>query len=168
MKAIKLACAVALSFAIPVDAQEFKADVPDNVLTPDQVETNTLGTLEFFDGMPSAETVEKAFDNLDLVRATTAFLDGMKIASLRAMFQGYEDVGANPNDVVIAENLLDARSIWLTPNTTTIYIGANVDIADGPVVIEVPAGLLGLLDDAAFDYVADIGAVGADEGGGGK
>ncbi|CUJ99525.1 Outer membrane porin F precursor [Ruegeria denitrificans] len=147
---------------------EYAAKVPENVLTPDQVETNTLGTLEFFDGMPSPDTVQKTFDNLDLVRATTAFLDGMKIASLRGMFQGYEDLGAQPNDVVIAETLLDARSIWLTPNTTTIYIGSNVDVSEGPMVIEVPAGLLGLLDDAAFEYVADIGALGADKGEGGK
>ncbi|WP_282153363.1 DUF1254 domain-containing protein [Ruegeria atlantica] len=146
----------------------FAADVPDNVRTPDVVQTQTLGELNFFDGMPSEETVRKTFDNLDLMRATTAFLDGMKIASLRAMFQGYEDVGAAPNDIVITETLMDARSIWLTPNTTTIYIGSNVDISDGPVVIDVPAGLLGLLDDAAFDYVADIGALGADKGKGGK
>lgn len=158
---------VASTFAA-ADTPKFAADVPDSVLTPDQVETNTLGNFEFFDGMPSSETVEKVFDNLDLIRATTAFLDGMKIASLRGMFQGYEEVGAQPNDIVIAEKLLDARSIWLTPNTTTIYIGSNVDISDGPMVIEVPAGLLGLLDDAAFNYVADIGALGADNGEGGK
>ncbi|MEP2783656.1 MAG: DUF1254 domain-containing protein [Pseudoruegeria sp.] len=142
--------------------------MPDNVITSDVVETETLGTLNFFDGMPSPETVDKVFDNLDLVRATTAFLDGMKIASLRGMFQGYEDAGAQPNDIVITETLMDARSIWLTPNTTTIYIGSNVDIADGPMVIQVPPGLLGLIDDAAFDYVGDIGALGADKGEGGK
>ena len=150
------------------DGPKYAADVPDNVLTPDSVETATLGTLEFFDGMPKPESVEKVFDNLDLIRATTAFLDGMKIASLRGMFQGYEDVGAKPNDLVITEQLMDARSIWLTPNTTTIYIGSNVEISEGPMVIEVPSGILGLLDDAAFDYVADIGVLGADKGKGGK
>ena len=115
MKAKSVALLFALVVGSQSTAQEFKADVPDNILTPDRVETQTLGDLEFFDGMPSPETVEKVFDNLDLIRATTAFLDGMKIASLRAMFQGYEDLGVNPNDVVIAEDLLDARSIWLTP-----------------------------------------------------
>ncbi|MEV8468914.1 DUF1254 domain-containing protein [Fluviibacterium sp. DFM31] len=159
--------AVTASVAL-AETPEFAANVPENVLTPDVVETDTLGTLEFFDGMPSPETVEKVFDNLDLIRATTAFLDGMKIASLRAMFQGYEEVGAKPNDIVITETLMDARSIWLTPNTTTIYIGSNVDISEGPVVIEVPAGLLGLLDDAAFEFVTDIGALGPDKGEGGK
>ncbi len=147
---------------------EYAAMVPENVLTPDLVRTKSMGDLRFFDGMPSPETVQKTFDNLDLMRATSAFLDGMKIASLRGMFQGYEDVGAAPNDIVITETLMNARSIWLTPNTTTIYIGSNVDISEGPVVIEVPAGLLGLLDDAAFEYVADIGALGADKGKGGK
>ncbi|MEQ9696024.1 DUF1254 domain-containing protein [Shimia sp. SDUM112013] len=168
MKPKHLAFVTTLALAAPATAQEFAADVPDNVRTPDVVETETLGTLNFFDGMPSAETSQKAFDNLDLIRATTAFLDGMSIASLRAMFQGYESVGAGPNDVVITENLMDARSIWLTPNTTTIYIGSYVDISDGPVVLDVPAGLLGLIDDAAFEYVTDIGALGPDKGKGGK
>ncbi len=166
-----LLAATALTAAFGFAAQaapEFLADVPDSVITPDEVTTKTLGKLEFFDGMPSPETVEKAFANLDLIRATTAFLDGMKIASLRAMFQGYEEVGAKPNDIVITETLMDARSIWLTPNTTTIYIGANVDISEGPVVIDIPAGLLGLLDDAAFEYVTDIGGLGPDKGEGGK
>ncbi|MCP4383029.1 MAG: DUF1254 domain-containing protein [Hyphomicrobiales bacterium] len=163
-----VAAAAMLALVGPVAAQEYAADVPENVLTPDVVETETLGTLEFFDGMPSPGTVEKTFDNLDLIRATTAFLDGTKIASLRGMFQGYELAGAQPNEVVITETLMDAKSIWLTPNTTTIYIGSNVDIADGPMVINVPPGLLGLIDDAAFDYVADIGALGADKGEGGK
>ena len=158
----------AISIAMPAVAQKFDADVPENVKTPDVVKTETLGNLNFFDGMPSPETVKKVFDNLDLVRATTAFLDGTKIASLRGMFQGYEDAGAQPNEIVITETLMDARSIWLTPNTTTIYIGSNVDISEGPMVIQVPPGLLGLLDDAAFDYVADIGALGADKGKGGK
>lgn len=63
---------------------------------------------------------------------------------------------------------MDARSLWLTPNTTTIYVAANVDVSDGPVVIDVPAGLLGILDDAAFDCVTDIGAIGPDKRQGGK
>ncbi|MEM9059299.1 MAG: DUF1254 domain-containing protein [Pseudomonadota bacterium] len=147
---------------------KYAADVPEAVTTPDVVETETLGKLEFFDGMPNPETVQKTYDNLDLIRATTAFLDGIRIASLRGMFQGYEEIGAAPNEIVITENLMDARSIWLTPNTTTIYIGSNVNISEGPVVIEVPAGLLGLLDDAAFEFVANIGALGPDKGKGGK
>ena len=172
MKRAVTVLASSLTIAAPIislaDTPEFAAIVPENVMTADVVETETLGRLEFFDGMPSPETVDKVFDNLDLIRATTAFLDGMKIASLRGMFQGYEDAGAKPNEIVITETLMDARSIWLTPNTTTIYIASNVDISDGPMVIEIPEGILGLLDDAAFDYVANIGVLGPDKGKGGK
>ena len=38
---------VASTFAA-ADTPKFAADVPDSVLTPDQVETNTLGNFEFF------------------------------------------------------------------------------------------------------------------------
>ncbi|MDH3888261.1 MAG: hypothetical protein OEU78_07155, partial [Gammaproteobacteria bacterium] len=118
MKKVFAVIASSMVLAMPVASlagnPEFAADIPDNVLTPDVVNTQTLGKLEFFDGMPSEETVNKAFENLDLIRATTAFLDGMKIASLRGMFQGYEDAGAKPNEIVITETLMDARSIWLT------------------------------------------------------
>jgi len=43
------------------------APVPESILTPDSVETR-LGGFEFFDGYPSPETVEAAYDNLDARR----------------------------------------------------------------------------------------------------
>jgi hypothetical protein len=43
------------------DAQtpKYAADVPEFLLTPDKVETDLLGSLEFFDGMPSESTVQE-------------------------------------------------------------------------------------------------------------
>lgn len=75
------------------DGPKFSADVPESVTTPDRVETCSLGTLEFFDGMPSPETARKAYDNLDLIRATTAFLDGIPVASIEAMVRGLASTG---------------------------------------------------------------------------
>ena len=66
------------------------------------------------------------------------------------------------------EDLMDARSLFLTPNSTVVYVTMSVDLKDGPVVMEVPPGVLGPLNDAYFRYVADIGMVGADKGKGGK
>jgi hypothetical protein len=42
------------SFAFAQDVQKpkYAADVPEFLLTPDKVETDLLGDLEFFDGMP--------------------------------------------------------------------------------------------------------------------
>jgi len=146
----------------------YSADVPESVTTPDTVKTKALGKLEFFDGMPSKKSVEKLYDNLDLVRGVTAFLDGIPVAAIQAFVIGLPKVGVNPNEIGITERLQDARSIWLTCNTTTIYITSVVDTSDGPVVIQVPAGILALLDDAAFQYVGDFGPLGPDKGKGGK
>jgi hypothetical protein len=38
---------------------KYSAKVPDFVTTPDKVETKTLGTLEFFDGMPTRKRCRK-------------------------------------------------------------------------------------------------------------
>ncbi|MEE4108762.1 MAG: hypothetical protein V2I24_05405 [Halieaceae bacterium] len=58
--------------------------IPPSILTPDRVETR-LGSLEFFDGYPSAETVDAVYDNLDFQRGVRAFLDSLPIASLYAI-----------------------------------------------------------------------------------
>ncbi|AXI56436.1 hypothetical protein C1J05_19715 [Sulfitobacter sp. JL08] len=145
----------------------FKADVPESILTPDEVETR-LGTLRFKDGAPDAETVKLAYDNLDFMRGVTAFLDAMPAASIHSICRGYEDVGMGPQSVGIFEDLMDARSVFLTPNSTTVYVSKCYDLEDGPIVVEVPAGVLGPMDDAYFRFITDFGVTGPDEGEGGK
>ncbi len=147
---------------------KYKADVPDSITTPDKVETKSLGTLEFFDGMPKEETLTKVYDNLDLVRGTTAFLDGIPIASVATMISGLKSIGIKPNDVGLTETLIDARTLLLTPNTTVIYVFSPLDLSVGPIVIDSPPGMLAFIDDAAFKYVTDIGMAGRDQGKGGK
>ena len=72
---------------------KYSADVPDYLLTPDKVETEFLGKLEFFDGMHSESTVKKAYGFLDLSRGVKACLDGMPATSLYAMLEGLKDAG---------------------------------------------------------------------------
>jgi len=147
---------------------KYSAKVPEFVLTPDKVETEYLGDLEFFDGLPNETTIEKVYDFLDLSRGVHAFLNGMPAASLYAMLEGLKDIGLEPGDVGITENLLDARSLFLTPNTTTPYITGELDLKDGPVVLDILVPVLGAVDDAFFRYVSDIGLTGPDQGRGGK
>lgn len=168
-KIILAATALSLTASsVIAQAPKYAADVPDSVTTPDKVETFSLGSLDFFDGMPSEGTVEKLYDNLDLIRATTAFLDGIPVAAIQGFVNGFRGIGLEVNQVAMTETLMDARSIWLTANTTTIYVTSIVDSSKGPVVIEVPPGILALLDDAEFTFVGDFGPLGADKGKGGK
>ena len=61
--------------------------VPEGLATPDKLETS-LGTLTSVDGVPDAETTQIVYDNLDLNRATEAFLNALPIASMYAMKHG--------------------------------------------------------------------------------
>ena len=65
----------------------------------------------------------------------------------------------------ITENAMDARQLWLTPNTTVVYVVGGYDLAQGPVVLEAAPGLVAQVDDAYFRFVTDVGFTGPDQGG---
>lgn len=173
LPAIFLISAIAACPAVPALAGDKKpptyaAKVPSNITTPDAIKTR-LGTLKFFDGLPDQATVQKVFDNIDFGRGVDAFLTGMPAASVHAFCQGLNDLGAKTNTgIAITENLMDARTLLLTPNSTTVYVFFCLDLKDGPMVAEVPPGVLGPVDDAYFRYVTDVGIIGPDKGKGGK
>ena len=151
-----------------VSTPKYSANVPESILTPDKVETELLGTLEFSDGFPNEATVKKTYDFLDVSRGVQTFLNGMPAASIYAMLEGIKSTGLEPGDVGIFENLMDARSLFLTPNSTTQYIFGEIDLKNGPVVVDIRVPVLGLVDDAFFRHVTDIGFTGPDRGAGGK
>lgn len=147
---------------------KFSAKVPDYVLTPDKVNTKAVGTLQFFDGMPDEATTEKVYDFVDLSRGVEAFISGIPATSVYAMLRGFEEAGMKPGEIGIFEKLMDARTLYLTPNTTTMYVMGHADLSKGPMVAEIPPGVLGFLNDAFFRYVVDFGVAGPDKGKGGK
>jgi hypothetical protein len=151
------------------DHQRMKmtTDIPEEITTPDRAETR-LGALEFFDGFPGEETSQKVFDNLDFARGVEAFLNGCPAASLVAMREGMRELGAVNGTIGITESLMDARSLFLTPNTESIYTGTWLNLKDGPVVVESAPNTLGIVNDFWFRYVADLGNAGPDKGKGGK
>jgi hypothetical protein len=159
--------------AIPALGQEplapkYSAKVPSYITTPDTVQTR-IGTLKFFDGLPDPETVQKVYDNLDFARGVEAFLAGIPAASVYAVCEGLSQAGVKPNGGIgIMEDLMDARSLYLTANSTTVYVMQCMDLKDGPVVAEIPPGILGPVDDAFFRFVTDVGLTGPDKGKGGK
>lgn len=158
-----------LSSFVNAASPTYKAKIPTSLLTPDKVETKYLGGLDFQDGFPTQETVTKSYDFLDTSRAVELFLNGIGVASMYGLLNGHAQIGFKANQTVgITEELMNARSLWLTPQTTTPYIHTEVDVKNGPVVIEIGTPVLGFLDDAFFRYVADIGIPGADQGKGGK
>ena len=140
-------------------------EIPASIIMPDKIETR-IGTLEFFDGFPTDATVKKAYDFLDIQRGVDVFLYEMRAASMVALRNGHRDLGIDrSNQVAIFADLMDSKSLWLTPNSETVYASTFLDLKkDGPTVIESPPNVLGILDDMWMRYVGDIGNAGPGQG----
>jgi len=162
---------VGLTTAVFAQSSEMKmtTPIPESISTPAKVQTS-IGSLEFFDGVPTGKTTESVYDYIDRARAVEVFLNAMPVVSMHQVIKGQADAGAKESHQVhLYEQLMDSKTMLLTGNTSTMYMFAALDLKeDGPTVIELPAGMLGVLDDAAFEYIVDLGIAGPDKGKGGK
>ena len=148
----------------------FTTEIPSMIMTPDHV-SRWLGTLEFFDGMPTDATASTLLDQLTFLRGVEVFLNTVQVGSLEALRIGLGEIGATEaHQVVISDDLMDSHSLFLTGNTDTVYALGMLDLErDGPTVVEIPPGCgPGTVDDAWFRFVVDMGAPGPDRGQGGK
>ncbi len=161
--------ALAVSNPVLADPPKMKmtTPVPDGIETPNKLETS-IGSLTSFDGVPDEETARKVYDNLDLQRATEAFLNCIPIASMYAIEKGTRSFGPANTTVVLFEELMDSKALWLTPNTVSVYMASWIELGNEPMVIETPPNVLGFVDDAWFKFVMDFGNAGPDKGKGGK
>jgi hypothetical protein len=141
--------------------------IPRSITTPDEVETR-IGTLDFKDGVPSKETLTKVYDNLDFTYAYRAFMDNLRGVSIHALRKSMMDIGMKENEVLVFEELMDAKSLFLTANADTIYVMGFLDLSKGPIVLEAPPKFLGTVQDAWFGWLIDLGLPGPDRGEGGK
>ena len=135
-------------------------EIPDNVLIPDEVDTR-LGTLKFFDGVPTEETAAKVWDQLDFQRAVECMILTTPAASLSGFRRALRELGPDNETAIIWEERLDSKALLLTGNTSVIYLFHVVDTKNGPVVIETPPNILAIVDDFWFHYVTDIGNAGS-------
>jgi hypothetical protein len=157
-----------LLFAGPALAQ-VSQEVIDSISTPNEVKIS-VGTLKFLDGAPYPETAEKVYNFLDTMRGVDAFLKGIPGASMYGLIEGGHSLGAvECHQVVIMDKLMDSQSLYLTGNTSTMYVIPALDLKrDGPTVFEAPPGALGAFNDAWFRFVQNVGPAGPDKGKGGK
>jgi hypothetical protein len=140
-------------FSTSANAQQGKTEVVPSTLTPDKVKTQRLGTLNFRDGIPDAATVQKLYDELDYIHAVDAFISGYPGVSQHAIRKGFIEAGINDNDAVVMSTLMNASGIFLTGNADTVYLWTYLDLTKGPLVVEAPPGMLGLLDDMWWQWM---------------
>ena len=93
-----------------------------------------LGSYEFKGGYPTDESARRLAEQLVYNRAVEIYLSQMPVVSWYHVWQGVARAGAGaPNQLVIWETLMDAKTILLTGNTETVYGLCAIDLRrDGP------------------------------------
>src|SRR5215475_15301975 len=141
-----------------------------------------LGDLKFVQGYPTEESLAIAKDEMLFQNAVQSYLWALPALNMYGMKEGSEaKFGSGYNVLPIWKKRLSAKTLVTTPNSDVIYAMGYLDLeADGPVVIEVPPGLQGILDDffqrpihsvGEIDgrtWSGDVGLPGPDKGKGGK
>src|SRR5215469_2654424 len=98
---------------------------------------------------PTEETAALLKEELLYQQAVQSYLWAMPALNVFAMKEASERTfGFGYNVLPIWKKRLDAKTLVTTPNSDVIYAMGYLDLkADGPIVIEAPPGLQGILDD---------------------
>ena len=168
MKRIILGMALVVLCATSFAQSREYAPIPKEITTPDKVKTKQLGTLSFPNGYPTENTAEKLMDEMLYVHGIEAFVNSIQGVSLWALRKGFAEYGIMDNDFAVWPEMLDSKTLLLTANADTYYFWGNINLKDGPLVVETPPNTLGIFDDFWFNYISDFGLPGPDRGMGGK
>ncbi len=122
----------------------------------------------FDGGYPDDATVSAAYDAADLARAIQCYKHFFPLVSGATIFAGQQAVGVIPNRVF---GYMDTRpeQAGFTLNSDTPYGGILLDLQAGPLVLDVPAGLIiGAVLNFDQSWITDVGIPGRDAGKGGS
>lgn len=141
--------------------------IPASVKTPEEVDSK-IGTLKFPNGYPTDATAKKLADEMLYVHGVGAYVNTIQGASLWAIRKGFAEIGVKDNEFIVSPEMMDGRALFLTANMDTYYFWGNINLKDGPMVVETPPGVLGIFDDFWFRWISDFGLPGPDRGKGGR
>ncbi len=129
-----------------------------------------LANLPFPENYPTKQSSQVLLDELTFQRAVQVCLWAIPAMNMYAMKEGSEKIfGKGYNVLPVFKQRLNAKTLVTTPNSDVIYAMGYLDLKeDGPLVIEVPPKLQGLLDDFWQRPLCDVGFAGPDKGQGGN
>jgi hypothetical protein len=141
-----------------------------------------LANVQYASGNLKPADLEKFRDELAFQRATQLYLWALPSINMYGMKEGSEaKFGKGYNVLPIFKDRLNSKTLITTPNSDVIYALGYLDLKeDGPLVIEAPAGLQGIIDDfrqrpicsvgfiEGKQWCGDVGLGGPDKGKGAK
>lgn len=71
--------------------------ISESITTPEAVQTR-ISTLEFFNGLPSEETVRLFYEHLDFMRGVEVFFNYIPAASIEGLRRGMEELGVTKSN----------------------------------------------------------------------
>lgn len=131
---------------------------------------SAIGKLEFDGGYPTPPTMTKLLDQMDLMRATEAYMWAIPAVGMIQWKNAQNNIFKIPDGHLASYVTQKQKQGILTPNFTTPYIISLTDLSKtGPLVLTLPKGLMaGMVMDVHQRVLEDLGAVGPDKGEGGK
>jgi hypothetical protein len=128
-----------------------------------------IGDLLFEHDYPTNPTVQHLYDTMDFQRACQLYLWGLPIVGVSRWRQAYREAfNLQPNQALLTKTFQDRLGV-LTINESTPYLFGFTNMAERPVIVDIPAGVvIGLTVDFWQQSVMDVGIFGANEGKGGR
>lgn len=117
---------------------------------------------------PTDQTAKEVADEKLFQRATEAYRFWYPTVSAEGIMNGFREMGLKEN-----ENVMNVQGsgklLAFTANIDTPYGSGTLDLSNGPMILEIPAGTyMGIIDDHHQRWVIDFGLPGQDAGKGGK
>jgi hypothetical protein len=152
----------------------FRAYAPTKALfektwvLPDVERVSATQDYAFDRGYPSSQAAQRARDDADFQRAIIAYRFWYPTVSAEGIFNGARALGIEDGKA-ISIAAAGPKQVAFTANSDTPYGFGVLDLANGPMVVELPPGpLIGLVNDHHQSWVLDMGLPGPDAGKGGK
>jgi hypothetical protein len=125
-----------------------------------------LGPLTLDHGLPTPETRQKLYDDLDFQRAVQAVLWAEPAVNNALFKRAMEAVGVRNLGAMLFDKRMQPGQEVLTPNQSVVYLYDDINLtATGPVVHVVPPGPINAgLFDMWMRPVYDFGIVGPNKG----
>ncbi|MCP4930425.1 MAG: DUF1254 domain-containing protein, partial [Candidatus Marinimicrobia bacterium] len=162
---ILLAAVISFGQVIAQEKRTYKT-IDESVPTNEVIDSK-IGKLKFPLGYPTNTTAQVLEDEMLYINAVNAYNNTIQGASLWALRKGFASIGANDGDFIISPEMVDGKALMLTANMDTYYFWGNLDLSNGPLVVETPPHVLGIFDDFWFNWISDFGLAGPDKGQGG-
>src|ERR1700733_474200 len=120
-----------------------------------------LADQPYIESYPLKADISSLKQELLFERGVQAYLWALPSLNMYGMKEGSEKVfGKGYNVLPIFKERLNAKTLITTPNSDVIYALGYLDLKeDGPMVIEVPPGLQGILDDFWQRPIPSVGEI---------